>query len=986
MRPLFLFIKSIAVLRMKFFLGVVFLLFPTVLFSQYPDMYIQYRSIPNGNPDWNKALTSYADGNLDSALIFVESAENTFIDTNDWESCLFIGNFKARILGEMRQPRKALDVLYRMRKDAALKIDTLSSMEYAENIFLTGRVYSLVNDYKSCEHFFVRAAHLLEQSGMYPEALAVAYYTLMQLNNLLMKDDSDQMYYMKAISTLKDIKTEYAKALYFFIQAEGIYDVHPGLKADFYKAAVKIFEKSGSINDFNYYNSLLKLIAQHSSTQPEYETALEYCRKAEHYAQTNRLSGAKVYGLYLAIGNMHLVFHEYEKSHSYFASAKKLIEKVFGGQSFEFILVNLYIGRAYRLMNDYDNAVKSYYLCQDIGTKGWKGRFPHEFSLYDELVKLYSKAGQPDSVLLYSHKRLYYDYKGGMPDIDQIPPIPDSKNIISYYKSLIYKVKAYRDMYNETGDTLLLSPALNHCSHAMRVLETVNEKSIEESSGIKNSGRIETLSSLAAYFLLEKYKHSGDDSYLYSAVTYIENSKANYLKLQVKERYYTQGDAHADDLKKKLSAFERQVESQLLSPDIDMQLVDSILMIKSRLLEQSLSSNGAQINNVERVEIPVYNLDSIRHNISENSCIVIYKVIDIGNDDDDSPVKNEGTIRNRQLLSFYLDRKQLEMSAVNIDDSHIALMNRFNASLKTGNMSGFYSDGKGLYELLLKPFDQLLKEKKNIVVVTDAKLPNIPFECFSAFENGNMLCSNWAVSYHYSVGLWNRSRLHSDNQIPKSFFAVAPDYNVEVEIFFDENDNYRESRNVSLKSLPMAKNEVREIGQLFRKERIKDIKIEKDGVTKGAFKRNAGKYEIVHVASHGFADMGNYKNSGLYFSRVRGDTIANNNFLSLNEIYGLQTEANLVVLSACKTNIGNRIRGEGIMALPRGFIYAGVPNVIASLWKVHDEKTKELMVAFYKHLLEDKTSYAEALRRAKLDCIAKGYLPMDWAGFVLIGN
>ena len=73
------------------------------------------------------------------------------------------------------------------------------------------------------------------------------------------------------------------------------------------------------------------------------------------------------------------------------------------------------------------------------------------------------------------------------------------------------------------------------------------------------------------------------------------------------------------------------------------------------------------------------------------------------------------------------------------------------------------------------------------------------------------------------------------------------------------------------------------------------------------------------------------------------------------------------------------------MALPRGFMFAGVPNVIASLWSVQDERTQELMEAFYSYLLEGN-SYSEALRLAKLDSIKKGSLPMDWAGFILIGN
>jgi len=183
-----------------------------------------------------------------------------------------------------------------------------------------------------------------------------------------------------------------------------------------------------------------------------------------------------------------------------------------------------------------------------------------------------------------------------------------------------------------------------------------------------------------------------------------------------------------------------------------------------------------------------------------------------------------------------------------------------------------------------------------------------------------------------------------------------------------------------LATLPNAQIEVEEMNRRFAK-RIEKLSVLNCKVTKASFMASVKNFDIVHIATHGYVDKKDYTNSGLFFSQQNGD-----DFLSLNEIYNLDTQANLIVLSACKTNVGQSQTGEGLMALPRGFIYAGVPNVIASLWKVHDEKTKDLMVAFYKYLLEDKETYAGALRKAKLECIEKGFLPLDWAGFVLIGN
>jgi CHAT domain-containing protein len=110
--------------------------------------------------------------------------------------------------------------------------------------------------------------------------------------------------------------------------------------------------------------------------------------------------------------------------------------------------------------------------------------------------------------------------------------------------------------------------------------------------------------------------------------------------------------------------------------------------------------------------------------------------------------------------------------------------------------------------------------------------------------------------------------------------------------------------------------------------------------------------------------------------------------VTLNEIMNCDYNAKLVVLSACRTGKGKMERAEGVTGLTRAVMYAGTPAVIASLWDVDDMATKELMVRFYKYLLEENLSKDEALRKAKLDLIkSKKYAsPAYWSAFVMYGE
>jgi CHAT domain-containing protein/tetratricopeptide (TPR) repeat protein len=147
-------------------------------------------------------------------------------------------------------------------------------------------------------------------------------------------------------------------------------------------------------------------------------------------------------------------------------------------------------------------------------------------------------------------------------------------------------------------------------------------------------------------------------------------------------------------------------------------------------------------------------------------------------------------------------------------------------------------------------------------------------------------------------------------------------------------------------------------------------------------------YRIVHFATHGLLNSERPELSGLVFSLVDQKGKSQDGFLRLHEIYNLQLNADLVVLSACETGLGKEIKGEGLIGLTRGFMYSGAPRVIASLWNVDDFATAELMKLFYQRMLKDGMPAGAALRAAQLELSRqkRWASPYFWAGFVLHGE
>jgi len=148
-------------------------------------------------------------------------------------------------------------------------------------------------------------------------------------------------------------------------------------------------------------------------------------------------------------------------------------------------------------------------------------------------------------------------------------------------------------------------------------------------------------------------------------------------------------------------------------------------------------------------------------------------------------------------------------------------------------------------------------------------------------------------------------------------------------------------------------------------------------------------YRIVHFATHGVLDSRNPALSGIVLSLVdrRGKPV--DGFLRLWDIYNLRLPIDLVVLSACQTALGKEIRGEGLVGLTRGFMYAGAARVVASLWQVDDVATAELMSLFYQGVLKKHQPPVMALRAAQIHMWKQKRWQEDpyfWGAFQLQGE
>lgn len=308
-------------------------------------------------------------------------------------------------------------------------------------------------------------------------------------------------------------------------------------------------------------------------------------------------------------------------------------------------------------------------------------------------------------------------------------------------------------------------------------------------------------------------------------------------------------------------------------------------------------------------------------------------------------------------------------------------------------------EAASLSRMLLGPVADRLGDRR-LVIVADGALHYLPFAALPDGSSGDLL-----IDRHEIVNLPSASVLATQRRD----LAGRPPAPRTVVVFADPVFDAGDSRLArtqlatgskrpaergsgagefpALPRLPSTRLEAERIAALVPPEQALvalDFRAAREPVLGGELQP----FRIVHFATHGVIDAQTPALSGLVLSRVGEDGKAREGFLSLNDVYNLQLGADLVVLSGCETALGREIRGEGLVGLTQGFFYAGAARVVASLWRVQDRATAELMGRFYAAMLREGKTPAAALREAQLAVRRERRWrdPYYWSAFVLQGD
>ncbi len=306
------------------------------------------------------------------------------------------------------------------------------------------------------------------------------------------------------------------------------------------------------------------------------------------------------------------------------------------------------------------------------------------------------------------------------------------------------------------------------------------------------------------------------------------------------------------------------------------------------------------------------------------------------------------------LYAFILARGNLR--AIRLDGSRLTEeVQTFRSMLEDPGSKDYLKLSEKLFERLIKPMESLL-ETNHLILVPHGVLHYLPFNALRGAKG--YVIDKYSIRYLPSASVMNylgKRETRTGNKL----MAMG-------------NPNLGDRK----ANLTYAEQEARSIAKAFPESTV----LVRKEATETIFKKVASHFNCIHLATHGIFDSNSPLTSGLLLT----EDSANDGLLTVEELYSLRLNADLVTLSACETGLSKISNGDDLVGLARGFLYAGTNAIVPSLWSVDDQATSFLMAEFYANL--KKTNKRDALREAQLETKKKYEHPFYWAAFQLTGQ
>lgn len=882
----------------------------------------------------------HAQGKSIEAIVFYDSAIYEYGQLKDRDAYLNQGhlyNAKASIFARQSLYDQSYECL---EKALTLYLDNQAGLQQISAVRNNlGNIYTLIGKYNSGLEQYHESVKLKEK--LYDNknhlSLANAYYNIALLYSEILQDH---------------------------------------LALEFAKKAIRIREYTLGLEDSRLFDDYALLGRIYTNLDQD-SLARSCLHKALELAPTNyKQDPAELGFLYGELAYFHDNQHEYEKALGYTQQAMKNYKKAFGATSDIAADLTLQLGTINLRKGNYTKG-KSYIheaISQYNEIVGYNST--NLVKAYAALARQYYDEGKYDSALSTIQISININTKSDSSTQINNSAISDTNRLLF---ALLLKGNILRKNYDIKRETAFLDSASMVYTNCDKLLTHI-QSTVSYSDGLVLLDTINALYDNAienAYIL---YTTNNNPKYKAQAFHFMERSKSALLRQRVstlKEQKF--GNIPHELISRELYIKEDiaylQGRIHTVGKEEDNSDNSKFNLLSDQLFERR--KDLAELTDKYRKEHPAY--FRLNHEHSEPSIYELQEILP-----SNTLVLNY-TVTNDFIYLITTSNDTSDFYRIDRDGAFKETLNTYLEMLSTQGFEPamFTTTSQELFNRLI-PEEVVLKE--DILIIPDQELGAIPFGTLVEKQNTNT--PNDYKSINYLIKKHNIAYLHSARTL--IWNAEQDKETEEIQILAmsssfltGERSTISSRQRGALVPLLSAAKEVENLSSIYGD----NVFVQKNA-TENQFRNMMKAKDIIHLASHSIVDHEQPMFSRILFEKNPEDTLHDGS-LYTHELYNMSIDADLVILSACNTAVGQLAQGEGILNLGRGFFYAGVPSVVMSHWRVDDESTSELMEHFHSYLSQGYTK-DQAMRQAKLQYLNSASPnknhPYFWGAFVVVGD